>query len=389
MKKPLLTFFIIILFGCFGSIGSDIYTASVGNVIHTFHTSAELVKWSVSIYMLGMALLLLPYGILSEAFGRKKPLLAGIGVALVGTVICIFAPSIHWLLLGRFVQGVGAGACACMWRAVFRDCYRGDDLSKYGSYFAMVIVFIIPAAPLLGGYLQYFFSFRANFVFIALYALLMLFLIIVYLDETHLSMNRQSLKFTRIIHNIKKLVTTRAFIVNCLCVFITYGAFFAWFVAGPVLMIHHMHISPIHYGWINFIIGAIGIYSASQFNSSFVKKFGMKKILRLGWCLTMVSGVFMLLWYFAFGLNLTGLLIPLIFFYVGTSLVWPNTFALAFEPIGKIAGYAGAFYASLQLAGGGFFGAVMAHLPSDSPIYIGLLFIFAPVLAWIVFEKFS
>lgn len=79
------------------------------------------------------------------------------------------------LIMGRLIQGCGAGACSALWRSIFRDTFEGAELAKYGSYFSILVTFIVPAAPLFGGYLQEYFNWRASFAFLAIYSLSTLF----------------------------------------------------------------------------------------------------------------------------------------------------------------------------------------------------------------------
>src|SRR3989338_6223909 len=170
MKSNALLFFVIVLAVCLTQLASDIYAPSLPGIASYFHTNVDLAQWSMAIYMLGVALSQLVYGPLSEGVGRKKPLLTGLIIMIVGTLICLFSPSIKVLILGRLIQGCGAGACAALWRSIFRDLFTGEELSKYGSYLVVFIMFIIPAAPLLGGYLEEFYSWRACFAFMTLYS---------------------------------------------------------------------------------------------------------------------------------------------------------------------------------------------------------------------------
>ncbi|MCE2705750.1 MAG: MFS transporter [Proteobacteria bacterium] len=93
---------------------------------------------------------------------------------LIGNIVCIFAPNVNTLILGGFIQGGGARACACLWRSVFRDIFVGEKLSIYGGYLSIFITFIVPAAPLLGGFLQHYFHWQSVFVFMLLYTLVSL-----------------------------------------------------------------------------------------------------------------------------------------------------------------------------------------------------------------------
>ena len=178
MNSNKLLFFVIILAACLTQFAADIYAPSLPAIATNLNTSLDLTQWSMAIYMWGVALTLLIYGPLSDGVGRKGPIVVGLSIMIIGSIICMLAPNIEFLIIGRFIQGCGAGACAGLWRSVFRDVFTGEQLAKYGSYFTIFVMFIVPAAPALGGYLQQLFGWRASFVFMSFYAVFALLSII-------------------------------------------------------------------------------------------------------------------------------------------------------------------------------------------------------------------
>lgn len=179
-------FFLVLVFAtCSTQFASDIYAPCLPVIAIDMHTSVSLAGLSMSIYMFGTAISQLIYGPLSEGIGRKTPMLIGLFIMTIGSIICVLATNIDTLIIGRLIQGCGAGACACLWRSVFRDSFSGEDLSKYASYLVVLIMFIAPAAPIIGGILQEIFGWQSNFIFMAVYSLLSLVGIIFKFHETN------------------------------------------------------------------------------------------------------------------------------------------------------------------------------------------------------------
>src|SRR6185312_12823563 len=112
MNSNNLLFFVLILAVCLTQFAADIYAPSLPAIAVSLHTPIHLAQWSMAIYMLGVALSQIIYGPLSDGIGRKKPMVIGLGIMLIGSFICLFAPTIELLITGRFIQGCGAGACA-------------------------------------------------------------------------------------------------------------------------------------------------------------------------------------------------------------------------------------------------------------------------------------
>ena len=172
----------------------------------------------------------------------------------------------------------------------------------------------------------------------------------------------------------------------CIACLISYGAFFAWFVTGPVLLIHVLKMSPVTFGWITFFGGGLAMFCAGLVNARLVGKFGIKFMLQLGWSLMIASGIIMLTGNFLFGMNVIAIVAPIVIFYFASTLLWANIFAAAFSPFGHIAGYAGSVYGFMQISGAGLLAALMAHLPDHNQLPLAIVMIAAPALALIIYR---
>jgi len=386
MDSNKLFFATIALTACLTQLAADICAPSIPAIASSLNTDIHLVEYTMAIYMLGVALSELIYGPLSEGIGRKVPLAIGIVIAFFGTLICLRASTIDALNIGRFIQGCGTGACACLWRSIFRDKFDKEELAKYGAYLGIFITFIIPASPLLGAGLQSFFNWRASFVFVSFYSIIVFLSFILFFKETSQYHHKERLKLSYIISTFLKLITNRVFMGASLCTFLSYGAFFTWFTIGPALLIKEVGISPIDFGLISFIGGGLAMGSAGWLNGRLVIKHGMRAMLTLGWGLMGLSGIFMLIGYLLFGMNAWIIACPTILFYFGSTFIWPSTFATAFTPFGKIAGYAGALYGFLQIGGAAVLSGIASHLPNTSPMPLALIMLGTSVFSFTIYE---
>ncbi len=381
-----LLFFVVILVACLTGMASDIYTPSIPAIAQNLGASIHLVQYSMAIYMLGVALSQLIYGPISDGVGRKAPLTIGISIMLTGSFICLFASHIDILILGRFIQGCGAGACAALWRAVFRDIFTGEELSRYGSKLVIFITFIVPATPALGGYLQHYFDWRASFVFMSLYAFIAFISILYGFKETSQHHHKEKLRLSYITNTFRQLLFSRVFMGVTSCNFLVYGAFFSWFTAGPVLLIHIVGISPVKFGWLTFCGGGSAYALSGWLNGKLVSRLGMPNMMRIGFSLMILSGIFMLGGKILIGINVWDIMGPVVLFYVGATFIWPNAMAAAFSPFGKITGYAAALYGFMQVSGAAGMGAIISHLPDTNQLPLALVMLISPLLAWLIYE---
>lgn len=355
-KVPYLLFFIIVLLGCSTQFAADLYAPCIVSIADDMNTSINNVQYTMSIYMIGIALSQLVYGPLSEGLGRKITMIIGLSIMSLGIIICMMAQNIETIIIGRLVQGIGGGAPASLWRTMFRDLFSGEDLAKYTSYLVIFIMFIIPGAPLLGGYLEEFFGWFSNFVFMLGYAFICLFASIFILHETSSNHHKSNLTLSKCFSNYAQMLTSRLFMGITISVFLSYGALFSWFIVGPVLIIDKIGLSPSDFGWINFLGAVVAYSSASYINGRLVKKMGTNFMMRAAYSIMILCGILMSLGYVFFGVNIYAIVAPTILFFFSSSFIWPNAFATAFTPFGKIAGYAGALYGFMQISGGGVLG---------------------------------
>ena len=380
-------FFLILVFAaCATNYASDVYAPCLPAIAKDMHTSISLAGWSMSVYMVSLSLTHLIYGPLSEVIGRKKPMIIGLVIMSIGSIICMNAADIDTMIFGRFIQGCGAGACASLWRSVFRDSFSGEDLSKYASYLGMFIMVIAPTAPVVGGFLQEIFGWHSNFVFLTCYSLLALIGIGFKFHETNADAHISKLNLKYIFSQYMVLLKSPLFMGTACVTFLAYGAFFSWFVAGPILLIERIGISPSKFGVLTALGGGAAFATAGIINGKLVKKFGTKFMLPFGISIMLASGISMLIGYYVVGLNLWAIMIPVVLYIFGSSFIWPNAFAIAFTPFGHIAGYAGALYGFTQIGGAALISSLVAYLPNETQLPLALVIIIASGLAFVMYR---
>lgn len=386
MKSTFSNIALLAVVACLSQFGSDIYTPSIPAIATSLQTSLSLVQFSLAIYMIGVAIAQLVSGPISEGYGRRYPLIIGLVLMFVGGMICVGAHSITALLIGRFIQGLGGGVISALWRSIVRDQFHGKEMTRYVSYLTIIAVFIIPSAPLIGGYLQHALTWRASFAFLLIYSIIALLLVLINFSETHKNHKKYRLRKRFIVHAFKYLLLNRQFMGYTVCAFLSYGGFFSWFTIGPVLIIHTLKYSAVAFGWITFVTGAVAIGLAGFLNAKLVSRFSAITLLMFGWWSMLAAGMLMFILKWLIPLNLYIIAVPAFIFYFGSAFIWPNLFTSAFNSVGKIAGYAGSLYGLMQIGGGAAFSALASFLPAHTQLPLALLFIISPLSAYGVFK---
>lgn len=379
-------FLLLILMLTLSSITTDLYTPSFRDMVDKLKTTMNQVQWSLSIFILTLGVSQLFYGPLSEFLGRRRVILFGLVLSIIGSFLCYFAPSIDYLIIGRAIQGLGVGACAVLWRTIFRDTYEGAELARVSSYLAPVAILTVVLAPFVGGVIQSHWGWRANFGYLLFHVIFVFLCLYFGLQESKKKdpeQNRFSLKKSLLAY--KELFTSRLFMGYCFCIFLTYGALFSWTISGPVVLMDGMKVSPYEFGKIMLLTGLpMGV--GGFLNGKLVIKHGVTFLLRLAWAVMFLAALSIVLLGFMIPQNLWTVVVPLLVFVFASGFVWPNVFSSAFTPFGHISGVASALYGVFQLSGAAFFGAVLSVVKEQSQIPMGIIMCCCIVGAFVIHE---
>lgn len=366
-KVPWRLFILLFMFATLGQLSVDLYLPSLPAMSHALKASPGLVQLTIAVYLFGVGLSQLAYGPWSDAVGRRKPLLTGVGLTVAGSLLCCLAPNIHILIVGRLLQGVGAGACNSVGRSLIRDLVSGHYLSRLGGQMGMAASFMVAVAPAIGGYIEHYASWRVSFLVIFIYASSVLTLLWYSLPETHQNPDPHAIKLKNLLHNYGQLLISPVFMGHAICAAIAYSGIIAYMTAAPFLLQTTLDLSPVQFGWLA-LLNATGIFLSGMLNSRYVIRYGVDRMLFYG-ITGMVAGASTMLIIGALGfLNVYVVVLPMALFCMGAGLTFQNASAGALEFFGHIAGSAGAIYGTLQISTGAVISALMATLPAVTQI---------------------
>ncbi len=388
-KVPWRLFILLFMFATLGQLSVDLYLPSLPAISRAFNASHGSVQMTIALYLLGLGLSQLFYGPWSDAVGRRRPLLTGVGLTVLGSILCCVAPNIHILILGRILQGLGAGACNSVGRSLIRDLVSGQYLSRLGGQMGMASSFMVAVAPTIGGYIEAYSSWRLSFVAIFIYASSVLALLWYGLPETHQNPDPRAIKLKGLIHNYSQVLMSRVFLGNAFCSAIAYSGIIAYLTAGPFLLQSTLHLSPVQFGWLA-LLNATGIFASGMVNSHCVVRYGIPKMLFSGISMMILSAAIMLGIAFLGVLNLLVIVVPMAFFCMGAGLTFQNASAGALESFGHIAGSAGAIYGTLQISAGALVSAFIALLHEKTQIPLAatqLTLALLALIAWRVAQR--
>ncbi|UFS58947.1 multidrug effflux MFS transporter [Subtercola endophyticus] len=246
----------------------DAYTPAIPDMITELNTSSTLVQNSVSAYVLGMSIGLLPIGIIADARGRKPTLLVCLGILFVASLGCALTGDIYTLLALRFIQGLGGCATMVIVYAIAADSFRGARLTSISGLLGASWGLAPVLAPAVGGLLVQYVSWRGIFVLIAVLAMVAAAVIFFVLPET-LAVDRRTPIRPREIGGVLAATLRRRIFVGLTLIFAVFASAQLMFgVVAPLLYETQLGLTPAFYGLIALLVGVanlIGELSTSYF----------------------------------------------------------------------------------------------------------------------------
>jgi DHA1 family bicyclomycin/chloramphenicol resistance-like MFS transporter len=339
---------LIVLLGAltaFDPLSIDMYLPAFSDIQAEFLTSIDKVELSMSAFFIGMAVGQLFYGPLSDRFGRKKPLLAGMFLYLIATIGCAFAPNIETFIVLRVLQALGGCAGMVITRAVIRDLFESKKVADFLSSMALIMGLAPILAPSIGGFVNHLLGWRAIFGLLAVSNVVCLVCIYLFLPET-IKQRSSNLSIKSMLTSYGQLFRERSFIGYLIPDTAIRAGMFAYIAGSPFVFIELYNIPKEHYGWI-FGMNALGLMAASQINRRLLKHFDSDIILRWSVRVAAVAATVVFLSP-QISSQVSMLLIPIFLFLATLNFVGPNALAGALASQGHRAGTASALYGCMQ-----------------------------------------
>ena len=368
MSFPLLRPALVLgLLSCVGPFAIDMYLPAMPQIGQDIGATVTTMQGTIMAYFIAFGVAQLLYGPWADQAGRKAPLYAGLAVFLLGTVVCALAPSGGWLILGRFVQGLGGAAVMVVPRAIIRDMATGHQATRMMAAIMLVISVSPMLAPLVGAGVMALAGWRWIFGVLALAALLSLVMIRFVLAETLPAAQRQRFNPSDSLGGARRLLTDRSFMALTFLGGFAMASFFVFIASGPFVYTQAFGLTPTGFS-LAFAVNAIGFFAASQLAAGFGQRFGAIRVVHLA-----TFGFFVVtlgLWGVGL-LGLANLIVVIAGLFLANAclgLVIPTVMVLALEDHGDIAGLASSLGGTLQMLAGGAMIAASAPFFDASPV---------------------
>ncbi|MDF1759024.1 MAG: multidrug effflux MFS transporter [Coxiellaceae bacterium] len=350
-------------------IAIDLYTPSLPAIAHSFGISAGLAKFTVSISMIGFGLGVFTFGGLSDNWGRRYIILAGLTIFMLASILGINATSIDTLLAARFLQGFGVAMAAMLARATLIDHFTGKQLQAAMLYTTIAWGLGPVVAPALGGYIQQYFDWQANFILYTAVSAFVLLASVLFLNETLPAKRRQNqnpLKRYKAVLSNRQFQLFAAICVLCFTGFVSYG------IVGPFVVQTQLHYDPVTFGHTALMVGA-GYLGSTLLNRVLISRFKSSTIVKAGVALIVLSGA--ILWYFVISndLSLVSFVTPFVILTAGVGLIFPNAITQCLAPFTSNAGSAACLHGCVVMTLGSITTGLVGLIPIHSLLPIAMV----------------
>ena len=334
-----------------GPLTIDMYLPALPAITVDLSATAAQVQLTLTGTLLGLALGQLVIGPLSDKLGRRTPLLAGVAVHVLASVLCVIAPNLETLGTLRVLQGLGAAASMVVAMAIVRDLFTGLAAATLISRLMLVMGAAPILAPTLGSITLNWTSWRGVFVVLAVIGVGIITLAALALPETLPVERRRSGGIAGTLRDYGRLFSDRAYIGLILVAGLAMAAMFAYVAGSSFVFQEQYGLSEQQFGFV-FGAGAIGLIAATQANPILLRRWSPAQVLSTALVFGAVMGLVLLAFaYTGFG-GLPGILAPLWLVLVSAGLALPNAPALALSRHGEAAGTAAALLGAVQFGVG-------------------------------------
>ncbi|MFG2745047.1 multidrug effflux MFS transporter [Streptomyces sp. KS_5] len=325
-------------------LAMDMYLPALPEVTGSLHAPAATVQLTLTACLAGMALGQLVVGPMSDRWGRRRPLLAGLAVYVVATALCALAPTVESLVAFRLAQGLAGAAAIVIARAVVRDLYDGLAMARFFSSLMLISGVAPIVAPLIGGQILRVTDWRGVFVVLTVVGVLLACLVWRRLPETLAPEDRHAGGVGEALRAMRGLLADRAFAGYTLTGGFAFAALFAYIAASPFVIQEIYGASPQTFSLL-FGLNSVGLVAVGQINGKLlVGRVGLDRVLGVGLAIVVLAATALLLMSLGvFGeVGLVPVAAALFVLMSAMGITLPNTQALALQRTKHAAGSASA-----------------------------------------------
>lgn len=320
-----------------GPFSVDTYLPAFPSIAQSLQATSLEVQQSLTAYMFSFAVMILWHGALSDAFGRRNIILGSLALFAIASLGCAAVHSVEYLWAFRMLQGMSAGAGVVIGRAIIRDLHGGADAARLLSLVTMIFSLAPAIAPILGGWIVKLLDWRSVFLFLFLYAVLLLWYCYKRLPETLPPENRPAFNVQFLMQSYGRVLGSRLFYLKAGTVAFNFAGLFLYVAAAPVFITQHLGLGPDQFGW-QFIPAVGGIFLGALTANRLAGRITVGRQMAIGFVSLVGASIANVLYHSLYPPALPWSVAPLFFYTWGMSVVTPGMTLLVLDLFPDIRG---------------------------------------------------
>ncbi len=361
----------------------DISLPAIPDMVRDLATTMPVGQQVVGLFMAGMAVGQIPFGLISDRIGRIPVLYAGIGLFTLAGLVTSLSESIEVMLIARFAQGVGASAGMVLARAIVRDIASGDQAARLMTVMVMVFTAAPMLAPMVGSFLVSEWGWRGPFVATMVAGLGILYGIHSSLSET--GRRRTETHIVRqLIASVSEFLSHRQAVFGLLIMMTTIVGIMA-LISGSSALIIEIYGWPVEYFGFIFALTGVAILIGSSINKRMLQRFDAMQMIGIGSVVAGIAGAQLLTMAWLGQAPFWWLWGNACLFMCANAFLMANATAVALEPVPEIAGVASSVIGTIQSVSGALSAIVSSALYAGTIVNLALVLGLAGVLIPLIF----
>ncbi|MDE5064774.1 multidrug effflux MFS transporter [Wolbachia endosymbiont of Drosophila tristis] len=354
----------------------DISVPSFPDMVHYFNVPESIIQLTIAYNFLGFCIGGLFFGPLSECYGRRRIMIIGNTLLLIGAVGCVFAPSIFWLLISRFVQGIGVSTSVVVF-AIVADSYKGDEAVKFIGIMNSVLTVVMSIAPVLGSFINEIVGWRGNYATVAILCLISWVLLLLALPET--KKNRDIFSLKKTMKDYRKLLSNPRFVTLSLMSSLFSAAYMSFITCGPFLYMKTFGLSSTIYALHQGAI--VGCFSLiSLFAGKILQKLGAIKCVISGTSVGAIGSLLLVIFSIIVPHSFYLVTLSMIIFSIGCAIFQPVIFNASINVFPEIKGTASSAVSFIRAFIMAIFIGLTSYIYNGQTISVAVLVLSAIVL---------
>ena len=386
MKNSNLFILVLALANASVVVGMGLITPSITIIKADFNLTSDMVQLTLTVFIIAAGIGQLVFGFLSDRYGRRPILLTGSFLFVASSITSVFSPNILFLLIMRFVQGLGAAACMSMARVIINDSFNKTEAAEKLSLITAIMVIFPLISLILGGFIAQTIGWVGTMYVFFIFGLIILTGSVYNISETKIE-KINNLNISKITNSFLDVLKNTKFLNFTFIGSIQTGVFFSSFGFMPYEFAR-LGVSPLEFGfWLSFT--GIGYFLGNILNRNYASKYGIEALIIFGSFFSFLSYFSMLI------LNLNAfthplyISIPLIIFGLGNGFTVANCIIGGVSTTGNNSGTATGIAGALQMSSGGLIGSIIISYGGDKNFVICLLIVIFLCLIALILSLFN